>query len=359
MSNTDVNYTREDVSATRIDFTITIPGKEYEDRYEKALAELSSDVKVKGFRAGKAPRNLVEPSKGTEARQKALEELINEYAAVVMEKEKLFPVVPPAVDVADMDDKKNITVVIQIPIIPEIKIPDLSKVKTRKVDVDVEEKEVDALLKRIWQDHRGKFKDQDDKWVESVGSKIGFVSKTIQDLRVELKGAIESEKKRINDETYASAVLAEAIKLAEIELPDQLIAYEAHQREHSFMNTLEQMKITKEEFCEKQGVTMEDLEKQWTKDAKEALETDVFLASYARDRKVDVEEKELETEIALMKQSSKDPNDPMFDNDEWRSYIRRVMLKRKAYASFLSEVRELQDKAGNTAKENSKAPAKK
>ena len=102
-----MNYTREDVSSTRVDLKITIPGKEFKDQYEKALEELSADVKMKGFRAGKAPRNLVEPSKGTEARQKALEDLINEYAAKAMEKEKLFPVVPPAVDVADMDDNCN------------------------------------------------------------------------------------------------------------------------------------------------------------------------------------------------------------------------------------------------------------
>jgi FKBP-type peptidyl-prolyl cis-trans isomerase (trigger factor) len=84
---------------------------------------------------------------------------------------------------------------------------------------------------------------------------------------------------------------------------------------------------------------MEELKEQWHKDAHKALENDVFLSKYAEDRDIKVTEKELEKEIEHIKEHSKQKADEStYKDPQWRSYIRRVLLKRKSYQNFLSEI---------------------
>ena len=161
---------------------------------------------------------------------------------------------------------------------------------------------------------------------------------TLDDLKKSIRDAIAMEKERIASESFAQKALMQAIKKSNIEVPEELIEYEAHQREHAFLDRLEQMKVKKEAFCEQQKVTMEELEEQWKKDAREAVDTDIFLATYARERNVSIEPEELEAEVDMLKKQSQEPDSELFDNDQWRGYIERVMLKRKAYTAFLSEV---------------------
>ena len=195
----------------------------------------------------------------------------------------------------------------------------------------------------MWEDHRGEHKNRDDAWVKSITKKLGFKSQTIEALKGELKGAISAEKQRITKQSFAEEALREAVKLTKIEVPDTLIEAEMSEREKSFTATLNQMKTTEDEFCKSKGVTMEQLKEQWKKDSKDAVENDVFLAAYAQERDVKVGEEELEKEISIIKERAKDPSDKVFDNPEWRRYIERVALKRKAFTAFLQEIEKLQE----------------
>jgi FKBP-type peptidyl-prolyl cis-trans isomerase (trigger factor) len=352
--NDPTQYSRSDPSPTRVELTFTVPGDEYGKQYQKELGELGKEVRIKGFRPGNAPAKKVEEAHGSEARQRALEKLINDRTTDALIKEEVSPVMSPSVEVADITEDDEVTFIVRVPVIPEVKLADMSKIDVEKDVVSVEDSEVDEVLKRIWQDHRGDHKDRSDKWVQEIAPKLGFQVKTLEDLREQIKEAIRVEKERIAGETYAQNALKQGIEKSKIQVPAELIEYEAHQREHAFLDRLEQMKITKEEFCEQQGVTMEELEEQWKKDSKEAVETDVFLATYARERDVTVTPEDLEAEVELLRQQAEDPDNDLFDNDQWRGYIERVMLKRKAYSAFLSEVRDSGKPSGSPSEKKSK-----
>lgn len=333
-------YSRSDPSPTKVELTFTVPGDEYGKQYQKELGELGKEVRIKGFRPGNAPAKKVEEARGSEARQRALEKLINDRTTDALMKEEISPVMSPSVEVANITEDKEVTFVVRVPVIPEVTLTDISKIEVEKDVVSVEDSEVDEVIKRIWQDHREKHKEKSDAWVQEVAPKLGFQAKTLDELKKQIKEAIRGEKERIASETYAQKALLQAIEKSKIQVPEELIEYEAHQREHAFLERLEQMKTSKERFCEQQGVTMEELEEQWKKDSKEAVETDVFLASYARERDVNITPDELEEEIAQLRKQAENQENELFDNAEWRRYIERVMLKRKAYFAFLSEVRD-------------------
>ncbi len=350
-----VEYTRKDPSKTEVVLEVTIKGKDFVSEYDKQMKKIQSEVRAKGFRKGKAPRELIEDSHAGEARKMALEHLIGVYAGKAIEKEKLSPVMPPTVDVTSMDENKDIHIAVTVYVIPEITIPDLSTLKTRKLEAPTEKKEVDELMKRLWGEHRGNHKDKTDAWAKELGKKLGFASKTIKDLEKEIKKAIEQEKNRIADQRYNEDILKEAVVLSNVQIPDEMITHEASEREKSFNASLEQMKVSVDDFCKERGVTLDQLKEQWNADSKEAVEADVFLSAFSLARNVVVTPEELDAEVSMVKQRSKNPSDELFDNPQWRSYIQRVLLKRKAYSEFSKEVAG----AVVASKNGHKAPAKK
>ena len=331
-------YSKKESTATESVFEITIPAAEFENRYEDELKKSAKSVKVSGFRPGKAPVGMMGDEQKDEARKKALEQVISSQAYEIIQKEKLIPAIPPSVSIKSFEVGKPITLTMTVTVIPPITLVPLSSLQAKRKPVSVEDKDVEVVEKHMWQEHRGKFKDRSDKWVAEIAPKLGFKAKTLVALRSEISEAIEREKHRIVDQEYTREALAEAIVKSNVVIPENLVQYEAEERERSFLSTLHQMNTTMEEFSKQKNVTIEELRTQWKKDAKEAIETDILLSEFARSRKIEVSDSELESEVAILKAQSKNPSDALFDNDEWRGYIKRVLLKRKSIHAFMDEL---------------------
>ncbi len=344
-----MSYTRKDISSTEIEFSLSLPYSDFQKKYEAELAEVAKQVKVSGFRPGKAPVTLIGDERRDEVRRHVLEHFISDEANDVLRKEKVVPALPPSVSISKFEEGKSIEFLLKALIIPKITLPAMSSLKTKKAKVSVEEKDIDAVEKSMWEQHRGKFKDKTDAWVAAIAPKLGFKSKTRAELREEIKKAVEYEKDRIATQQFAHDALMEAIELAKVTVPEKVIKYEAQERERSFLSTLHDMNMTVDEYTKNRKVTMEEMRKQWEKDSKEAVETDVLLSEYARDRKITLTPEELETEVQLIKMQSKNPSDAVFDNPEWRGYISRVVLKRKSVQAFTDELRSLASEPNDTS----------
>ncbi|MDD3661607.1 MAG: trigger factor [Candidatus Dojkabacteria bacterium] len=370
MSDLKVDYSKVKEEPTEITFRVVVPAGEYQEAYGKALIDAAASVSAPGFRKGKVPLHMVESSKGVDAHKQALETLLSRYASEVLRLENLKPAASPTVELQDSgghnhdhdhDHKDHdhtegevhdhrekgaqasgdLTFLLSVPVIPNFAIADLSKLTVKKPDVTVSTEEIEKVEKQIWQDHKGKFKDKSDAWVAKTVPGLGFSAKTLKELRTELEEAIRLEKVRLTEQEFSQSALREAIKLSKLQIPEALIKQEADERELSFISTLQQMNTTIEEFCKTRAITHEELKKRWRDDATEAVETDVFLAAFASQKGISVEADELEQEVESIKTRSKNASDPLFDNPRWRSYIESVILKRKAFQAFLSEVRSL------------------
>jgi FKBP-type peptidyl-prolyl cis-trans isomerase (trigger factor) len=95
----------------------------------------------------------------------------------------------------------------------------------------------------------------------------------------------------------------------------------------------------------------------WKEDAKQALQTDVFLKLYAEERDIEVTDEDLGKKIELIKKGAPENTDPsVFKDAGWKEYIRRVEQKEKAFHQFLDEVIKVEKKEKT---ENKKKTAKK
>jgi FKBP-type peptidyl-prolyl cis-trans isomerase (trigger factor) len=77
----------------------------------------------------------------------------------------------------------------------------------------------------------------------------------------------------------------------------------------------------------------------WEKDAKQALQTDVFLRLYAEDRDIEVTDEDLEKKIEQIKKGAPEKTDEkIFEDERWKDYIKRIEQKEKAFRAFVEEI---------------------
>lgn len=135
---------------SKIELSVEISTSEMEPYLDKAAADLSKDLKVKGFRPGKAPRQTVEQSLGKEkVYQEGIERAIREsYVKIILEK-KLEVLGKPQIQVTKGGPGQPLVYRATLEILPEIKLGKYKNLKIEKKEVKVDEKEVEGTLKSI------------------------------------------------------------------------------------------------------------------------------------------------------------------------------------------------------------------
>lgn len=71
-----MQVTVEKISNVECRLTIVVPANQVQDAYTKQINQFTQKANIKGFRQGKAPKSVIEQQYGQEAREKALNEVI-------------------------------------------------------------------------------------------------------------------------------------------------------------------------------------------------------------------------------------------------------------------------------------------
>ncbi len=167
---------RTDLSDTEVKLQITADEAELQTYKTHVLKKLRSQMKLAGFREGKAPLHIVEKQADQNLLQtEFLDEAIQHLYASVAKAEKLRPVDRPAVELQKFVPFTTLEFTIQIPVIGEIKLGDYKKIKKKRPEVKVTDKDVDDLLatlqKRMAEkkDVERKAQDGDQVWIDFTG----------------------------------------------------------------------------------------------------------------------------------------------------------------------------------------------
>lgn len=336
----DKAYKTKKISEDTIEMIITIPSEPIKSSYEVLLKKELEKTSVKGFRKGSTPRELVE----SQLKPALLFEVINRlapmYLSTAVEKEKIELIASPEYkDLPTLEIDKDIEIKVHLTVMPEFKLGNMKKIKVEIKKEAVKDEDVEKIIKQLEENKNISAKKGTKEWVKQASKLIQIQDvETLDKFKEEIKKALQAEKDGILRRNAENQALNEAIKLSNIVVPDPAVHFEAHEREHSFEHQLADMKTTMEQYAQTYGVTVESMRQMWHKDAKEALETDVFLKLYAKEKKLTISDAQLKEEIEKVKKTN-NQNPEVYDNPEWKEYIRRVALKQKAYEMFLIEVK--------------------
>jgi len=143
-----LNLTTERIENHRAQLTVEIESEELEDAKRKAARKISRQVRIKGFRKGKAPYRLVAQTVGEGAiLEEAVETLGDNLYKKALEESEVVPYGPGAFD--DFQLEPAPTFVFSVPLQPEV---DLKAYQDVRVDFEapaVSEDDVDQALKQL------------------------------------------------------------------------------------------------------------------------------------------------------------------------------------------------------------------
>lgn len=174
-----MEYTKEVLADKKVKLTIKIDAKEWEDALQKAYEQTKGKYRVQGFRAGKAPRKVIEREYGdTVFYDEALNESFYKYYDEIITKEKLDVIGNPDVSV-DKIETSGVTMTVKTALYPEVKLGAYTGLTVEKAKVSVTAAEVNGAIKDM-QEKAGRMvkvereaKNGDTVIIDFVGKKDG------------------------------------------------------------------------------------------------------------------------------------------------------------------------------------------
>lgn len=130
--------------------TIELDKAEWEALVDESYNKNKGKYKVEGFRAGKAPRKMIEKMYGMEVFfEDAITEGFNRHYIEILENDKSFePIDAPELSISRFDEK-GITIVAEIPVKPEVKLGKYTGLKITTKVREIADADVEEELKRV------------------------------------------------------------------------------------------------------------------------------------------------------------------------------------------------------------------
>jgi trigger factor len=156
--------------------SISIPSKEIEEKVSVKLLKAQKDSKIKGFRKGKAPIDVVTKIYGPEIRQDVIYDSVQHDFYHQVEDKDLRIVSRPNLIPESMDEGKDVKFKATFEIYPTVKISNLSKLNYKKTTCVISDEDVDNSLQNI-QKRMSKWEPVEENSAKEDQIKINFVGK--------------------------------------------------------------------------------------------------------------------------------------------------------------------------------------
>ena len=146
-----MEVTVEKSSACLAKISFTVPSADLEREVERALKNVGSQTRMKGFRPGKVPVHVLEKSFGKEVRRETVQKYVREAYEKAVQDEKLRPAAHPEIggDQLDVLVGSDLTLDFELCLRPDIELGDTKGLEIRVPKVEVDEEELDRALEEV------------------------------------------------------------------------------------------------------------------------------------------------------------------------------------------------------------------
>ena len=151
---------KENLAGSKVKLTINLPPEIMRGYFTRIYNKLAPQAEVKGFRPGKAPRNLTISAIGESRLVSEIIDLaISETYGQALKQENLIPIAPPKINIKKMVDITGDTAEIEyeaeVDLMPDVKVGDYKKlkVKTQKIKHEAKKDEIDQVLSHLQRQH--------------------------------------------------------------------------------------------------------------------------------------------------------------------------------------------------------------
>jgi len=151
--------TVESVEGNKVKLHVTVPADEFERAIDAAFRKLAREVRVPGFRPGKAPRRLLEARLGTDVgREQALRDSLPEFYVDAVAEHDVDVIAPPEIEVTAGQDEGDVEFEAVVEVRPQVHLMGYDELRVELPIGPVREQDVDDQVDRL----RDRFADLTD-----------------------------------------------------------------------------------------------------------------------------------------------------------------------------------------------------
>jgi len=145
-----MNTTKKELSDVSVSLTIVADESEIKNIKSQVINKLSQDIKIPGFRPGKAPESMVEKNLDlAKLQSEFLEAAVNDLYRQAVVLEKLRPVEQPKITLSKFVPYGTLEFNAEVTVIGKIKLADYKSIKLGKQTTEITEKEIDQTLDQL------------------------------------------------------------------------------------------------------------------------------------------------------------------------------------------------------------------
>ena len=145
-----MNVKVEALDQHKVKVTVEVPAADVVKGYKQAVSRFANQIRLKGFRKGKAPRKVLEMYLGKEAIEGEAKEIVfNRALEQALQDEKLVPVTQPEVKDESFSEKDGSTFTATFVKRPEVKLGEYKNLDAKHAEPVVTDDDVMAQLKQL------------------------------------------------------------------------------------------------------------------------------------------------------------------------------------------------------------------
>jgi trigger factor len=146
---------------------VALEPNDIQSKVDAKLVELGKEVRLKGFRQGRVPKNILQQRFGQHARQEVLGQLMQDSIEKAIEDNQLEIIAAPEVVKADDTDNGGFEFQAKVELMPQVPAIEYDKLKVEKMVAEVTDKDIDGMIKNLqkqkqdWKESKGKIANKD------------------------------------------------------------------------------------------------------------------------------------------------------------------------------------------------------
>src|SRR6516164_4819475 len=132
----------EPLEGNKVKLSIEVDEQEFEKAVDAAYRKIAREVRIPGFRPGKAPRRILEARLGKESgRSEALRDALPDYYSQALRDHDVDAIAPPEIDITAGQESGPLTFDAVVEVRPQLHLPGYSGLRVEVPDPRVTEDE--------------------------------------------------------------------------------------------------------------------------------------------------------------------------------------------------------------------------
>lgn len=137
------------LGASEYQIDVAIARQEYDAVYAEQLGKLARQVRLPGFRPGRAPLAVVRKQFGAKVYEETVSALLQRHYAEIIERSGLKPAVQPEIEAPQLDDDKGLCFSLKVATWPEVEEVNVKALSFPRTEVRAGQEDVDAVIERL------------------------------------------------------------------------------------------------------------------------------------------------------------------------------------------------------------------